>query len=38
MLSLEKRIALLENDLKAVPPRISVHHNLPFAILRYDPL
>jgi hypothetical protein len=35
--SLADRIALLENDLKAVPPRISVYHDLPFAILRYDP-
>ncbi|MEH1891208.1 MAG: BREX protein BrxB domain-containing protein [Nostoc sp.] len=37
MLSLLDRISLLENDLKAVPPRITVHHNLPFAILRYEP-
>lgn len=37
MLSLLDRISLLENDLKAVPLRISVHHDLPFAILRYDP-
>lgn len=37
MLSLEERITLLENDLKATPSRISVHHDLPFAILRYDP-
>jgi len=37
MLSLPDRISLLEHDLKAVPPRISVHHDLPFAILRYDP-
>ncbi|RUT01255.1 hypothetical protein DSM106972_068060 [Dulcicalothrix desertica PCC 7102] len=37
MLSLLDRISLLENDLKAVPQRISVHHDLPFAILRYDP-
>lgn len=37
MLSLKDRIELLENDLKAVPPRISVHSDLPFAILRYDP-
>ncbi len=37
MLLLKDRIELLENDLKAVPPRISVHHDLPFAILRYDP-
>lgn len=37
MLSLKERIELLENDLKAKPPKISVYHNLPFAILRYDP-
>jgi hypothetical protein len=37
MSSLDKRIELLESDLKAVPPRISVYHDLPFAILRYDP-
>src|SRR3954454_8883606 len=37
MSSLKERIELLENDLKAVPPRISVYHDLPFAILRYDP-
>jgi len=37
MSSLEERIELLENDLKAVPTRISVYHDLPFAILRYDP-
>jgi hypothetical protein len=37
MSSLKNRIELLENDLKAVPPRISVYHDLPFAILRYDP-
>ncbi|HDN19843.1 MAG TPA: DUF1788 domain-containing protein [Candidatus Acetothermia bacterium] len=37
MLSLNERIKLLEEDLKADPPRISVYHNLPFAILRYDP-
>jgi len=35
--SLKERIELLETDLKAVPPRISVYHDLPFAILRYDP-
>lgn len=34
---LRDRIERLESDLKAVPPRISVHHDLPFAILRYDP-
>ena len=34
---LKDRIELLENDLKAVPPRINVYHDLPFAILRYDP-
>ena len=37
MLSLKERIDFLEKDLKAVPPRISVYHDLPFAILRYDP-
>ena len=37
MLSLKERIDLLENDLKADPPRISVYHDLPFAILRYEP-
>lgn len=30
-------IELLENDLKAVPSRISVYRDLPFAIFRYDP-
>src|SRR5258707_8394721 len=34
---LKDRIELLESDLKAVPSRISVYHDLPFAILRYDP-
>lgn len=34
---LGERIALLENDLKADPPRISVYRDLPFAIFRYDP-
>jgi len=37
MSSLKERIDLLEEDLKAVPQRISVYHDLPFAILRYDP-
>lgn len=37
MSSLKDSIALLESDLKAVPPRISVYHDLPFAIFRYDP-
>ena len=37
MSSLKNRIELLENDLKAAPPRISVYHDLPFAIFRYDP-
>lgn len=36
MSSPKDSIALLESDLKAVPPRISVYHDLPFAILRYD--
>ena len=37
MSSLKDRIELLEEDLKAQPQRISVYHDLPFAILRYDP-
>src|SRR3954470_18612766 len=37
MSSLRERIEFLESDLKAVPPRISVYHDLPFAVLRYDP-
>jgi Domain of unknown function (DUF1788) len=36
-LSSVKPDRLLESDLKAVPPRISVYHDLPFAIMRYDP-
>jgi len=37
MLSLKERLELLETDLLARPSKISVYHNLPFAILRYDP-
>ena len=37
MSSLKDSVALLESDLKAVPLRINVYHDLPFAILRYDP-
>lgn len=37
MSSLKDRIAPLESDLKAVPARINVYHDLPFAIMRYDP-
>ena len=37
MLSLRDRIDLLEKDLSATPPRVSVYSDLPFAILRYDP-
>lgn len=37
MLSLSERISLLEKDLIITPMRISVYHDLPFAILRYDP-
>jgi len=37
MSSLVQRIELLEEDLKAHPPRISAYHDLPFAIFRYDP-
>jgi len=37
MFSLAQRLELLEEDLKANPPRISAYHDLPFAIFRYDP-
>ncbi len=37
MSSLIGRIELLESDLKAVPPKVAVYSDLPFAILRYDP-
>jgi hypothetical protein len=37
VLSLKDRFDLLERDLIAKPIRISVHQDLPFAILRYDP-
>lgn len=37
MSSLKDSIAFLESDLKAVPPRINVYHDLPFAIMRYNP-
>jgi len=37
MSSLKDSFAILESDLRAVPPRINVYHDLPFAILRYDP-
>lgn len=37
MSSLKDSIAPLESDLKAKPPRINVYHDLPFAIMRYDP-
>jgi hypothetical protein len=37
MSSLKDNIASLEGDLKAVPSRINVYHDLPFAIMRYDP-
>src|SRR5437588_11867643 len=37
MSSLKNSIAPLESDLKTVPPRINVYHDLPFAIMRYDP-
>ncbi len=37
MSSLKDSLAHLESDLKAVPPRINVYHDLPFAIMRYDP-
>ena len=34
---LPERIEVLGKDLLANPPRISAYHDLPFAILRYDP-
>lgn len=37
MSSLAQRLELLEEDLKADPPRISAYHDLPFAIFRYEP-
>jgi len=37
MLSLKECIDLLEQDLLAKPPRVSMYRDLPFAILRYDP-
>ncbi|MCX8207897.1 MAG: DUF1788 domain-containing protein [Methanothrix sp.] len=37
MLSLKERIELLESDLTADPPRVSVYHDMPFAILWYRP-
>lgn len=37
MSSLRDSIAPLESDLKAAPPRINVYHDLPFAIMRYNP-
>jgi Domain of unknown function (DUF1788) len=38
VLSLKERFDLLERDLIAKPPRITVHQGLPFAILRYEPV
>lgn len=35
--SLRDSIRTLEEDLTATPMRISAYHDLPFAILRYDP-
>src|SRR4051794_19685762 len=35
--SLKDSIRTLEEDLTATPIRISAYHDLPFAILRYDP-
>jgi len=37
MSSLRERLTPLENDLKAVPQRHAVYHDLPFAILHYSP-
>lgn len=38
MPSSKERLELLESDLKATPLRISVYHDLPFAIFWYDPV
>ncbi len=37
MSSLKDSIAPLESDLRSAPPRVSVYHDLPFAIMRYNP-
>ena len=37
MSSLKNNLKKLEEDLVAVPLRISAYHDLPFAIFRYDP-
>lgn len=37
MLSLEKRINILETDLMSAPIRISAYHDLPFTIFQYNP-
>ena len=37
MSSPKDSIAHLESDLRSVPPRVSVYHDLPFAIMRYNP-
>ncbi len=37
MLSLEKNLNKVEEDLVAEPARISAYHDLPFAIFRYNP-
>lgn len=37
MPSLIERLKMLEEDLKAVPMRISAYHDLPFAIFHYEP-
>lgn len=37
MPSLIERLKMLEEDLKAVPMRISAYHDLPFAIFHYKP-
>lgn len=36
-LSLQERFSLLESDVTATPPRISSYHDLPFAMLLYEP-
>jgi len=37
MPSFHERIAMLEDDLKATPVKISAYHDLPFTLFHYDP-
>lgn len=37
MPSFHERLSMLEDDLKAIPVRISAYHDLPFCVFHYDP-